>query len=413
MNICLLACCEFHDSPQTVARLIQLGADINTRDENFTPLKHACNLTSGSGRTALLLLENGADHTDSGGWPLLMNAANSGYHEVVGKLIEKGADINAKNSEGLSVLTRAIFCGHDASALCLIKKGADVSTQLTPKLNNFKAEYNETPRTPFDYAILEKRYWLLQSMMKSNTFQSAQIAKGLELAMSKKDINAVMTIIELIDNKSTIPINVLKFIINEKQSHHLLSDCLKDDTEFFSVLFSTFIELNMYKEISIICSLTDNFPQECVKTLIEEMEKKVQNKGKVENLLLILSTYVRSKAFKENPELNSKLFEVVIKSGESKCIELLLDTNLADDLGVKTIELALLSNNVTNATLLILLSAFEKNKLLSLLSSKNDDDQSSHDLLTAKNIPTIDIHLESLLSNISEAESISADFVVI
>ncbi|GAB1256555.1 hypothetical protein NBRC116494_10570 [Aurantivibrio plasticivorans] len=65
------------------------------------------------------------------GEPPLHKAAYKGDVEALEKLIEQGADLDARNSEGATALHWAAFKGHADSAELLIKSGANVNAVTT------------------------------------------------------------------------------------------------------------------------------------------------------------------------------------------------------------------------------------------------------------------------------------------
>ncbi|KAI9852608.1 MAG: hypothetical protein M1824_001849 [Vezdaea acicularis] len=86
---------------------------------------------SGLNQTIYLLLEKGVDveAKDSHGWTALILAAWGGHEAVVRLLLEKGADVEAKDSEGRTALIWAARGGHEAVARLLLEKGADVEVE--------------------------------------------------------------------------------------------------------------------------------------------------------------------------------------------------------------------------------------------------------------------------------------------
>jgi ankyrin repeat protein len=92
--------------------------------DSWTPL----HLVARGGRTDLvgLLLQNGAD-VNAKGWNAatpLHWAANNGHIQVVKLLLTKGAQINAKTDEDLTPLTFALRGGHEDIAALLRSHGA-------------------------------------------------------------------------------------------------------------------------------------------------------------------------------------------------------------------------------------------------------------------------------------------------
>jgi len=84
---------------------------------------------SGNTKKALELIEKGADVNarDVASWTVLMRAAGNGKIETAEMLIEKGADVaNAKNIYGGTAL---MFAANNETAEMLIAKGADVNAK--------------------------------------------------------------------------------------------------------------------------------------------------------------------------------------------------------------------------------------------------------------------------------------------
>ncbi|KAL6887036.1 hypothetical protein GGI43DRAFT_264528 [Trichoderma evansii] len=78
-----------------------------------------------------LLVEKGAniEAKDSDGRTALLWAAEKGHQATVKLLVEKGADIEAKDSDGLTPLSFAAENGHQATVELLVEKGADIEAK--------------------------------------------------------------------------------------------------------------------------------------------------------------------------------------------------------------------------------------------------------------------------------------------
>ena len=99
--------CTRHDNTEVVRALLDAGADPRQHgDDNYTPL-HRANLCPPA--VTRLLLEHGADVNASSinGWTAIMGAAFDGNIEIVRMLIAAGANVNARDDAGKTVLQYA------------------------------------------------------------------------------------------------------------------------------------------------------------------------------------------------------------------------------------------------------------------------------------------------------------------
>jgi ankyrin repeat protein len=89
------------------------------------------------------LLKDGADVNarDSNGVTALIIAARWGRDDICSLLISKGADVNAKTDHGMTPLMAAAYYGHTQTCAFLLEKGADMN------------EISKNGRNAFMYAV--------------------------------------------------------------------------------------------------------------------------------------------------------------------------------------------------------------------------------------------------------------------
>ncbi len=114
-----------------VRALLVKGADPNATDGNgMSPLLAAA--ANGSAHLAKLLINAGAviDAPEgAGGATALMAAAENGHTQTVEFLLDKGADVSARNREGASAIELAERHGHAEIVRLLEKAGAKRSSE--------------------------------------------------------------------------------------------------------------------------------------------------------------------------------------------------------------------------------------------------------------------------------------------
>lgn len=123
-----------------VAALLKLGVDANTQTEDgHSPLYCVGNECPGGGAVVRALIEAGARVDACDGikrCTALHMAARRGNVEAAEALLERGANIEARDSLGETPLRRAVNCGQTGVAALLLGKGADPhsvgSKGLTP-----------------------------------------------------------------------------------------------------------------------------------------------------------------------------------------------------------------------------------------------------------------------------------------
>ena len=109
-----------------VKKLLSLGLDIDSRDNDHgvTPLMTAA--YCGKQSAFAMLIQNGADSSlkDNEGSSLLHKAATGGNTSIINELLSLGLDIHLKDVYGVTPLTRAIEKNNSDAVKCLISNGA-------------------------------------------------------------------------------------------------------------------------------------------------------------------------------------------------------------------------------------------------------------------------------------------------
>ena len=130
---------------ELVKRGLNSGALVDSKEgtKGSTPLMFAAQF--GYEDIVRLLVDKGADVNAKNNSSLtpLMSAAYGGQIENVRFLVEKGADVNAKNNDSWTPLVCAAWRGDEEIIRFLVEKGADVN-----------AKY-ESPRSPLTFAALK------------------------------------------------------------------------------------------------------------------------------------------------------------------------------------------------------------------------------------------------------------------
>lgn len=114
-------------SIESLRMIVDAGADVNAKNSfDATALLWA----AGDPAKARLLVEHGANvnvASKQGRTPLMIAAANPSGADTVKLLLDKGANLNAKDSFGVTALFDAASSGNTEGARLLIEKGADAN----------------------------------------------------------------------------------------------------------------------------------------------------------------------------------------------------------------------------------------------------------------------------------------------
>jgi ankyrin repeat protein len=115
---------------EAITKGAHADAHINSIEQsNVTPLMLAAASLDSSVEIGKILIQKGADVNakDLLGWTPLIYAAYHGQTEFAALLIEKGADLNARSNVGWTPLMYAAFSGRAEVGKLLIAKGAVVN----------------------------------------------------------------------------------------------------------------------------------------------------------------------------------------------------------------------------------------------------------------------------------------------
>jgi quinoprotein dehydrogenase-associated probable ABC transporter substrate-binding protein len=121
----------YSDDPEDVKFLVAHGADLNViSSQKLTPLGIAAQY--GKDKAAIALLELGADPkrpVGEGEYTPLMLASANDAQDLARALLQKGADVNARNGGGVTALMMAAANGRLDMIDLLVKAGANVNAQ--------------------------------------------------------------------------------------------------------------------------------------------------------------------------------------------------------------------------------------------------------------------------------------------
>ncbi|HYV04279.1 MAG TPA: ankyrin repeat domain-containing protein [Blastocatellia bacterium] len=122
-----LGLAAFFKHPETVAVLLEAGADVNAQARNAMGVRaiHAA-AASAQLEIARMLVKRHADVNarQQAGFTPLHEAAMTGQIEFARLLLDHGADVNAKADNGKTALTLAIQAGQEEIAKILRERGA-------------------------------------------------------------------------------------------------------------------------------------------------------------------------------------------------------------------------------------------------------------------------------------------------
>ncbi len=154
---------------EQVKSLIEKGADVNTRSDNWPPTPLIAATSNGHKKIVELLIKKGADIDARGidNETALHRAVGKGYTDVTELLLANGADTEAKCKWGATPLLWAAYSGQTATAKLLIEHGADIEAKMpdgetTPLLRALSQGHRDTVEMLLDKGAsvqIQKNGW--------------------------------------------------------------------------------------------------------------------------------------------------------------------------------------------------------------------------------------------------------------
>ena len=147
-------------SVEFIETLIDLGADVNAQrtDDKVTPLSLATHWYNYM--TVRLLLERGADANiaDADGLIPLHDAASKGFYDISRLLIKGGSNVNLRSKKGRTPLYLAVQNSHERLIKLLLESKADVCMEYNEDTAEriFLVRGNVRGRAAWEYVLLEK-----------------------------------------------------------------------------------------------------------------------------------------------------------------------------------------------------------------------------------------------------------------
>ena len=204
-------------NPTIVQQLLNAGANPNTATGyGKTPLHEALAFYQVEPEIVKALIEKGASLTkedDYGNIPLLQ-AADNAPHNLFAWILEKKPDLTIKNSAGETALHKVAQSTKNDNLLnaqLLIQKGADVTARNNDNKTPVDVAFEQTIKNYLDNELFKKEYATLSAVINKDN------SKALELA--QKD-----------------PESIIK--TNQYGNNALRATLMRDDSEFFTKLFS-------------------------------------------------------------------------------------------------------------------------------------------------------------------------------
>ena len=267
----MFAC--YVDAYETVKMLLSLGANINATDANGqTPLMYTT-FKNSVYSAKLLLAEKKIEleKRDITGATVLLKSIDGYCHEIFRSLIQAGADVNAVNYYGQSILMYSIIKKQWAVALELINHGADVNysdkmrrTPLMVAAQNNESNVSEIKRkeknavikslinagadttvkdinqnTAFIIAAENNFYYIIQSILKSREVTEEEYTQALLESIKKGHMDTLVVLLNHSEDKVNMAFLAMIFacIANNSDTINICVDykCILDDDRLWGI----------------------------------------------------------------------------------------------------------------------------------------------------------------------------------
>lgn len=271
VTLLMFAC--YVDAYDTVEMLLSLGANINATDANRqTPLMYTTFKNSVYSAKLLLSEKNiELEKRDITGSTVLLKSINGYCHEIFRSLIKAGANVNAVNYYGQSILMYSIFKKQWVVATELIKHGADVNysdkmgrtplivaaqstesyiSEANRKLRNamvkslINAGADTTAKdinqdTAFIIAAKNNFYYIIQLILKSRNVPENEYTQALLESIKKGHVDTLVVLLNHAEDKVGMSFLAMIFacIANNPDAIHICVDykCNLDDDHLWGI----------------------------------------------------------------------------------------------------------------------------------------------------------------------------------
>ena len=183
-------------SGEIVRYLIKNGADVNAKDnEGYTPLYYA--ITLEDMESAHILIENGSNVNERTEESTLFHIlVAKGNLELVKLAVERGANINARDKDGLTLLHYALAGRKTRIFKYLVKKGADIHVRDIQGL------------TILHYAAILGNFEVVKYLIEKKGFDPNVKSLNNETPLHRASVSCNLEIIKYLVEEKGVDVNV-------------------------------------------------------------------------------------------------------------------------------------------------------------------------------------------------------------